>query len=491
MLESGIPDLGSPSTLRPETPPIGYTEVGGGQQRERKPMDRPTSRLTPGAFLPWLFRLLLAEGGLSNARLSFVERLLERLHIPRGAALELVFQARSGAEVPPIPREEVDRNLPLLVEAAVVDGGIDAEVEKLVYRIAALLQIPALELEESIDAARESRDGAASRLPVSPRTPGRPRLTEILPQGKKLTLLFTDIQDSVRLFERHGDVQARALTRRHEDILCRCLSEAGGHVVERIGDAVFGAFLDASAGVASALAMQQALYAWRERDGLGAEPGVRIGLHVGDVLVERDYLVGSAVNIASRVRDHGNADEVVLSGDVRGLLAAPLAERFAWFGPCLPKGSSSVVELFRWQAPWRPSLLRFRGGSLGLTTFASDADLGEAQWKTDLRGSYRLIGLGPEVAGLSFELNGELTTLGRGQECALRLDPGRVGNRIGRHHAAFLVSRRQLWVFDMGGKGGVVLTYPGDSRTWRVRGRAPVVAGSTLRTGSVLWKVDQ
>ena len=32
-------------------------------------MDRPTSRLNPAAFLPWLFRLLLAEGGLSNARL--------------------------------------------------------------------------------------------------------------------------------------------------------------------------------------------------------------------------------------------------------------------------------------------------------------------------------------------------------------------------------------------------------------------------------------
>ncbi len=456
-------------------------------------MDRPTSRLNPAAFLPWLFRLLLAEGGLSNARLSFVERLLERLHIPRSAALELVFQARDGAvaEVPPLPHNEAERYLHLVVEAAVVDGEMVPEVEKLVFRIADLLDVPFQEIEESIEAAKETQGHDTSRLAVSPRTPGRPRLTEILPQGKKLTLLFTDIQDSVRLFERHGDVQARALTRRHEDILCRCLAEAGGHVVERIGDAVFGAFLDASAAVASALAMQQALNAWRERDGLGAEPGVRIGLHVGDVLVERDYLVGSAVNIASRVRDHGNADEVVLSGEVRGLLSGPLAERFAWFGPCLPKGSSSVVELFRWRAPWKPAPLGLRDTSLGLTTFAADADLSEAQWKTDLKGDgYRLVGLGPEVAGISFPIGGGLATLGRGQDCALRLDPGRVGNRVGRHHAAFLVSRRQCWVFDMGGKGGVVLTYPGESRTWRVRGRAPVTAGSTLRTGSVLWKVE-
>ncbi|GEM_PF-2323764 len=456
-------------------------------------MNRPTSRLNPAAFLPWLFRLLLAEGGLSNARLSFVERLLERLHIPRSAALELVFQARAGAgpEAPPLPREEAERNLQLVVEAAVVDGAIEREVEKLVYRIASLLDVPSQEIEESMDAAKEIQHHDRSRLPLSPRTPGRPRLTEILPQGRKLTLLFTDIQDSVSLFERHGDVQARALTRRHEDILCRCLTEAGGHVVERIGDAVFGAFLDASAAVASALAMQQALRAWRERDGLGAEPGVRIGLHVGDVLVERDYLVGSAVNIASRVRDHGNADEVVLSGEVRGLLSGPLAERFAWFGPCLPKGSNAVVELFRWQAAWKPALLHSRGTSLGLTTFAADADLAEGQWKMDLRvEGYRLVGLGPEVAGLSFDIDGQMASLGRGQDCALRLDPQRVGNHVGRRHAAFLVSRRQLWVFDTGGKGGVVLAYPGESRTWRVRGRAPVTAGSTLRTGSVLWKVE-
>jgi len=443
------------------------------------------------AFLERVFRLLGGHDEVSSSHLAFIDRIVERLDIPRSQVIRMTLQNRAGTSSAPapIPRERAAQYLPALAEAACADGAISPEVDNLLHRVVADLGLTEEDLREAMHPAVEVAATETRRLTVRlglPRTGG---LLERFPSGGKVALLFTDIKDSVRLFERHGDKKARELTLAHEEILRGCLAEAGGHFIERAGDAVFGAFRDPVRAVESALAMQEALRAWRKET--ESTLAIRIGVHVGDVIVERECLSGGAVNIAARVRDHADADEVIVSLDAHELLPPALADRFAWFGPCRPKGSDAIVGLLRWRAPWKAARARTKEEPFNPTTFAKEADLTEPHWRMDEHGeSYRLSGVSPEVQGAVFALDGRFVTLGRADDCQLRVDAGRVGNRMGRRHAAFLVSRRQCWVLDLGGEVGTVITYPGEPRSWRVRSRAPLTVGTSLRLGSILWGVE-
>ncbi len=306
----------------------------------------------------------------------------------------------------------------------------------------------------------------------------------------ELTLLFTDIKDTVQFFGKLGDDRARELTRQHDRILCDCLETAGGRLVERVGDSIFGSFPDSTAAVRAAISMQESIHRWWEEVKDGFHFGIRIGLHRGPVIVEALHLAGGTVNIAARILGQADADEVVVSDSVHAGLPDGLVRGFDWFGPFHPKGATGVIGLHRWRAPWKRVRPRASEGPLAGTTMAHEPDLRESDWVFDHKADeYLLVGMTPEVQDLTLRIRGEMATVGRDPRCDFALDPARVANRIGRIHAAFVVSRRQLWVFDLGGKGGVILGYPDAGRSQRIVQRAPVPAGSVLQTGMTFWSV--
>lgn len=104
-----------------------------------------------------------------------------------------------------------------------------------------------------------------------------------LPSGT-VTLLFTDVQGSTRLWESEPDEMAIAL-RRHDDILRTSIETAGGYVFKTVGDAFCAAFATAPAALTAVLAAQQQLTseAWPTSRPIR----VRMGLHTG-VCEERD-----------------------------------------------------------------------------------------------------------------------------------------------------------------------------------------------------------
>jgi class 3 adenylate cyclase len=56
-----------------------------------------------------------------------------------------------------------------------------------------------------------------------------------------LTLLFTDIEGSTRLWEERPEAMRAALAR-HDELLRAAIGECGGWVVKSTGDGVFAAF---------------------------------------------------------------------------------------------------------------------------------------------------------------------------------------------------------------------------------------------------------
>ena len=141
-----------------------------------------------------------------------------------------------------------------------------------------------------------------------------------IPTGT-VTLLFTDIEGSTRLWEAEPDAMAVAL-RLHDEILRISIERAGGFVFKTVGDALHAAFSTAEAALYAVLAAQRALVG---ADWPTTRPIlVRMGLHTGACEErDRDYY-GPAVNRVARLESVAHGGQVLLSGATAELLSEAL-----------------------------------------------------------------------------------------------------------------------------------------------------------------------
>ena len=130
-----------------------------------------------------------------------------------------------------------------------------------------------------------------------------------LPSGT-VTFLFTDVEGSTRLLERHPEAYPGAIAR-HHSILREAVEAQGGCVFETVGDAVYAAFPAATDAVAAALRAQHALQA-QDWGVLGALK-VRMGLHTGEVERRGDHYFGIPLYRCARLTSTAHGGQVVVS----------------------------------------------------------------------------------------------------------------------------------------------------------------------------------
>ncbi len=158
------------------------------------------------------------------------------------------------------------------------------------------------------------------KIPVYP---GGVTHSSQIPTGT-VTLLFTDVEGSTRLWEAEPDQMAAAL-RRHDEILRAAIGRADGYVFKTLGDAFCAAFWTAQAGLDAALIAQRAL---ADEDWPTSRPIlVRMALHSG-VCEERDEdYFGPVVNRAARLEAIAHGGQVLVSGATAELLMESLPDR--------------------------------------------------------------------------------------------------------------------------------------------------------------------
>ena len=139
-----------------------------------------------------------------------------------------------------------------------------------------------------------------------------------------VTLLFTDIEGSSRLFNDLGDAAAQEVIRDHHALLSAQAEICGGHVVKTQGDGAMIAFRGASQALRCAVATQEAIDKWNvAHDGTPIK--VRMGLHTGEAIREGDDFAGRAVVVAARIAAEAAGGEILVS-DVLHQLAASTGE---------------------------------------------------------------------------------------------------------------------------------------------------------------------
>jgi predicted ATPase/class 3 adenylate cyclase/Tfp pilus assembly protein PilF len=129
-----------------------------------------------------------------------------------------------------------------------------------------------------------------------------------LPEGV-VTFLFTDIEGSTHLTQKHGDAWPDLITT-HYELLDEPLLRHNGLQVGTRGDGVFVAFESAADALAGALEAQAAVssFPWPE-----PPLRVRMGLHTGEAVVRSGDYVGLAVHEAARICSAGHGGQVLCS----------------------------------------------------------------------------------------------------------------------------------------------------------------------------------
>src|SRR4051794_13267101 len=128
------------------------------------------------------------------------------------------------------------------------------------------------------------------------------------------------------------------------------VGEHGGRIVKLMGDGALVEFASVVDAVNCAVGIQERLPQFNEaRDG-GPQVKLRIGVNLGDVIIEGDDLFGDGVNVAARLQETAEPGEVVLSATAWEHAGGRIAAKFEDGGERVLKNIAKPVRIFRWPA---------------------------------------------------------------------------------------------------------------------------------------------
>jgi predicted ATPase/class 3 adenylate cyclase len=169
-----------------------------------------------------------------------------------------------------------------------------------------------------------------------------------------VTLLFTDIEGSTRLWEAEPEAMTVGL-RRHDEILRSAIELAGGYVFKTVGDEFCSAFATAEAALDAAIAAQRTLVG---QDWPTAHPIlVRMGLHTGACEERNNDYFGPAVNRVARLESAAHGGQVLLSGATAELLwqSLPAGVTLRDLGAHRLKDLGRPEQVFQLEADFLPA----------------------------------------------------------------------------------------------------------------------------------------
>jgi adenylate cyclase len=125
-------------------------------------------------------------------------------------------------------------------------------------------------------------------------------------EQRTLAVAFTDLEGFTAYTDAHGDAAAVSLVDEQQRAAGPIVRRLRGRVVKHLGDGLLCTFADPEGAIRAALEMLET----------SASPlRLRAGIHLGEVTVSRGDVVGHVVNVAARITELINGNQVVVSAD--------------------------------------------------------------------------------------------------------------------------------------------------------------------------------
>lgn len=147
--------------------------------------------------------------------------------------------------------------------------------------------------------------------------------TELPEEGKRqiLAIMFSDIKGYSSMMGKDENL-AFELLDDHNQLVVPQIEAHEGKILKFIGDAVLASFDSAVQASVCALSIQEAFYERNKHRNLKEKIWIRIGIHVGDVLVKNNDVFGDGVNVAARLEGLAEPGGIVISSTVRDVILA-------------------------------------------------------------------------------------------------------------------------------------------------------------------------
>jgi adenylate cyclase len=165
-------------------------------------------------------------------------------------------------------------------------------------------------------------------------------------QRRLTAILSADVADYSGLMEADEAGTLERLKVNRSRIFDPCVAAEGGRVVKLMGDGALVEFGSVIAAVNCAVAIQKATERAESERAEGKRIRYRIGINLGDVIVEGDDIYGEGVNVAARLQALAPVGGIAVSATVRDQVAGKAQCTFEDLGEHTVKNIERPVRVF-------------------------------------------------------------------------------------------------------------------------------------------------
>ena len=165
-------------------------------------------------------------------------------------------------------------------------------------------------------------------------------------ERKLAAILSADVQGYSRLMGDDEEATIRTLTT-YREVMSSLIQQHRGRVVDSPGDNLLAEFASAVDAVQGAVAIQTELKTRNAELPDSRQMRYRIGINVGDVVVEGERIYGDGVNIAARIESLAEGGGISVSANVHEQVKNKLALTFTSQGEQSVKNIADPVRVYK------------------------------------------------------------------------------------------------------------------------------------------------
>jgi adenylate cyclase len=166
-------------------------------------------------------------------------------------------------------------------------------------------------------------------------------------ERKLAAIVVADIVGYSAMMERDESRTYARVRALREHLFNPLVSQYGGRIIKTTGDGFLAEFPTGSAALNCAVDMQRQNHAAQAGSGEPDKMLMRIGINLGDVIIDGDDVSGDGVNVAARLEPFAPQDGICVSGAVRDQVRNDLDVLFEDMGDLTIKNISRPIRAYR------------------------------------------------------------------------------------------------------------------------------------------------
>lgn len=169
-------------------------------------------------------------------------------------------------------------------------------------------------------------------------------------QRRLAAILSADVAGYSRLMSADEAGTLAVLKTHRAEFIDPTIAKFGGRIVKLMGDGALVEFPSVVDAVECAVAIQNGMDERNADVPKERRVEFRIGINLGDIIIERDDIYGDGVNIAARLEGLADPGGFCVSGKVYEEIGNKLQVAFESLGPTTVKNIPNPVQVYRWSA---------------------------------------------------------------------------------------------------------------------------------------------